>query len=136
MIFKKIIFFIFSSNDRWCPIGHPPYLYFCHLHPRLLMSAHFIAAHLKEFHMSITALLSIFSSPAFADNGTLEVVSSSQTLTDSPPHKSASRVDLSKDKTVFRVKVRHGFQMGYGYVNAPEDHRLIKSIGCIFLAMN
>ena len=77
--------------------------------------------------MSITALLSIFSSPAFADNGTLELVSSSQTLTDSPPHKSASRVDLSKDKTRVQGQSRHGFRMGYGYVNAPEDHELIKS---------
>ena len=77
--------------------------------------------------MSITALLSIFSNPAFADNGTPELVSSPQALTDSTPHKSASRVDLSKDKTRVQGQSRHGFRMGYGYVNAPEDHELIKS---------
>ena len=77
--------------------------------------------------MSIIALLSMLSNPSFANNDTLGPVSSQQPWTQSEPQKSASRVDISKDQTRVKGESRHGFRMGYGYVNAPKDHELIKS---------
>jgi len=37
------------------------------------------------------------------------------------------RVDLNISKKRLKAKVHHGFRMGYGYVNAPEDHDTLRS---------
>ena len=38
-----------------------------------------------------------------------------------------SRVDINESKTRIKGESRHGFRMGYGYVNAPDDHELLRS---------
>ena len=71
--------------------------------------------------MSFLSTVLLFCSLSFAEDWDEPETTS---VTTSAP---SLRVKMEKNNTKVRGQSRHGFRMGYGYVNAPDDHEFLEN---------